>query len=665
MEENKESRGIFMLDMEKVQQMTDIVHTSIPYSGIEHAVISTPIYNRLHRILQSSLVFLTYPSNKIKRFEHSVGVMHLAGNIFFNSICNSSPTVVNTFMNSIKNELIHWRKNLNFDKNSFVATELRTQFKGQDILNATVPKSMFYNKYYPKNLDIKNSFAYYVVFQAVRLAGLLHDVGHLPYSHILEHALKRMYASINNKSNKNKVEDEFLHIMERFAIGDDGDEIHEEIGKLLVSNIRSTIIQDIGDKADPDIYFFLASFDFAERIICSNFSDGTIFSDLHLITASVLDADRLDYCSRDSICSGINNSVFAYERLIDTYKLSEIIEDGSRRFFFCPSYKSLPSIEELLRRRYNIFAQINFHHRVHKHEILLEEVISFIGIKELSEMKEVDSLSYTLPLKVSSIWNLISKLNSKNDWPEYQIIQLDDSWLDTLLKHNFFAIYGTNYLSLRANGNDVLWNKFDELISSTKRYISFIKRSNDFREFDKLFFAKFIESYNGIDRYITDIITDNLSKMSHNDFYRKHHSFIFNYIIDKICITDTHKEIFFTNFENEMNKLVIDKDFKISNCLLRPCMFSLGCNTSKTPLYLTYIGETPIMLEQVSSQLETFQRERAISPIFHLYYLPTYNNIYNAYDLVDKNKIMNLLVDSAINTIKNFKKTNKVLDNTN
>lgn len=642
-----------MFDMKKVQEMTDVIHTSISYSGLEHAVISTPIYNRLHRVLQSSLVFLTFPSNKVKRFEHSIGVMHLAGMIFYNSMCNADKTTFSVFMEKISNEIIKWRTELNFDKYSFVSAELRTKNLSTDILKANVPESAFYNKYYPKNLKKEQIFAFYVTFQAVRLAGLLHDVGHLPYSHILEHALKKMYSYVKNKSKNNKVESQFLDIMHRFAEGND--EIHEEIGKLLVGNIRNSIVQSIVDRTDPDLFFFLASFDFAEKIIYANYSHNTIFSDLHLITSSIFDADRLDYCSRDAFCSGTNKSIYPYDRVLTTFKLEKICEDGASRFYFCPSVKSISSVEDLLRRRKDIFSEINFHHKVHKHEVLLEEVISAIGIEELKSLRNITNLPFVLPLKISSIWQLISKIDSSNDWPEYQIIQLDDSWLDTLLKHNFFEKYAANYLSLRTNGNDILWNKFDELISGTKHYHSLLKRASDFIEFDKLFFNKL---YNNFDK-LPDFIKEKIPPLeTYNKFYNTYHSFIFNYCVELLCITDTHKERFFKNFQDTVLSMLKNNDnIKINDCLLRSCMFSFGYKTAKAPLFFTDESSHCIRIEQISSQLEIFQKERAVSPIFHLYYLPSYNIQFNVYEDIDKTKFINLVTDSAIHVLINFRLT--------
>ena len=56
----------------KLRQITDNVHGTIYLSEFESKLISTPFFYRLHDIYQSSTVYLTFPSNRTKRYEHSI-----------------------------------------------------------------------------------------------------------------------------------------------------------------------------------------------------------------------------------------------------------------------------------------------------------------------------------------------------------------------------------------------------------------------------------------------------------------------------------------------------------------------------------------------------------------------------------------------------------------
>lgn len=67
----------------KMRQVTDNIHGTIYLSALESELISTPYFYRLHDIYQSSTVYMTFPSNRTKRYEHSLGTMELASSMLF------------------------------------------------------------------------------------------------------------------------------------------------------------------------------------------------------------------------------------------------------------------------------------------------------------------------------------------------------------------------------------------------------------------------------------------------------------------------------------------------------------------------------------------------------------------------------------------------------
>lgn len=73
----------------KLRQITDNVHGTVYLSQFESNLISTPFFYRLHDIYQSSTVYLTFPSNRTKRYEHSIGTMELASELFFAGMTNA------------------------------------------------------------------------------------------------------------------------------------------------------------------------------------------------------------------------------------------------------------------------------------------------------------------------------------------------------------------------------------------------------------------------------------------------------------------------------------------------------------------------------------------------------------------------------------------------
>ena len=74
----------------KLRQVTDNIHGTIYLSDLESELISTPYFYRLHDIYQSSTVYMTYPSNRTKRYEHSIGTMEIASSMIYSAISNAN-----------------------------------------------------------------------------------------------------------------------------------------------------------------------------------------------------------------------------------------------------------------------------------------------------------------------------------------------------------------------------------------------------------------------------------------------------------------------------------------------------------------------------------------------------------------------------------------------
>jgi len=125
-------------DMEKRKKVIrDPLYGYIEISDEEKEIIELPVFQRLRRVSQLSLADLVYPNATHNRFSHSLGVMHLA-------------KIVSKYLETseIKEKIL-----LNEDSNLII------------------------------------------------WAGLLHDIGHLPFSHVCEPVFAYFIDGSNNWKN--------------------------------------------------------------------------------------------------------------------------------------------------------------------------------------------------------------------------------------------------------------------------------------------------------------------------------------------------------------------------------------------------------------------------------------------------------------------------------
>ena len=90
--------------MKKGIYLNDSIHGLIPLSEYEKRIISSVGFNRLHDVYQNSTVYLTFPTNRTKRFEHSIGTMKLCSDMFFSSVLNATSENLDAFYNIFNDE---------------------------------------------------------------------------------------------------------------------------------------------------------------------------------------------------------------------------------------------------------------------------------------------------------------------------------------------------------------------------------------------------------------------------------------------------------------------------------------------------------------------------------------------------------------------------------
>ena len=231
---------------------------------------------------------------------------------------------------------------------------------------------------------------------------------------------------------------------------------------------------------------------------------------------------------------------------------------------------------------------------------------------------------------------------------EMRLIQLDDSWFDTMVKQQFFSTF-KNPLSDQ-NQNKPLWNQMHEFVSAEKHYYSLIKQTDDFYDFDGYLYNEFAKSdFTKIKDLIetlnktsteknrdTEKRPSSLEKVinivqnpsfSHDQYIRSFRTFIFNEIIDILSLV--HKD----------EKLLLDMRQNIPPKILEQCKDLVDIIVSTFKLKSGYKPSVPVLLsknvydengikidpqelEMMSNINNIIKAEHGIFPGFYIYVCP-------------------------------------------
>ncbi|MFP3164946.1 HD domain-containing protein [Acidianus ambivalens] len=240
----------------------DPIHGYIEISDKMNKIISDPYFQRLRYIKQTAMAYMVYPSMLHSRFEHSLGVMHLARE---------------------------------------------------------------FARYVISNSGLKDEEG---LIQMIALTGLLHDIGHVAFSHTFENFLL-----LANQVYGLKVKEE-------------GKKTHVNYGTYLIENVLGSIIDKEFTEFYPDpVKFIIDVLKESPR----NYEEKLALS----LISNYVDADRSDYLLRDSYYAGVSYGRFDIERL----KRFLVFIDGKLAIYS----KATPIVEQFLLSRMYMFENVYFH----------------------------------------------------------------------------------------------------------------------------------------------------------------------------------------------------------------------------------------------------------------------------------------------------------------
>ena len=222
----------------------------------------------------------------------------------------------------------------------------------------TMHLAMDFVKYIRQNSGV--DFADQDYAELVSLVGLLHDIGHLPFSHTYENALETYERVFGGKVEHR------------------GRKTHVDVGIRVVQEVFADVIDKAFSRVVSDPVKFVVDVmreepkDEEERLA-------------NLIVSNFIDADRGDYLLRDSYHAGVEYGLYDIERL----KRFLVFVDGK----LAVMRKAVPIVEHFLLARMYMYENVYFHSVVGMYNaVLATGMAKMFANRDLDPIPEVKDL---------------------------------------------------------------------------------------------------------------------------------------------------------------------------------------------------------------------------------------------------------------------------------
>ena len=262
----------------------DPVHGSIAITGAELPIVDSRVYQRLRGIKQLGFTDQAFPGATHTRYAHGIGAMDVATRMF------------DALFPESRGEL---------------SQACRARFR-----------------------------------QVLRLAVLLHDVGHPPASHASEPSMPTRAALGLDRFTPDELLEQASHEDYTRAI-------------LVMSELRPLVdaaLAPFGSVAEDVAHLVTGRYPERGSVFVEQGID--YFPLLSQIVSGELDADRMDYLQRDAFYAGVSYGKFDQPWLVEN--LEKHIEAG--RAYLAIAHRAVFAFEDFLLSRYHMFVSVYYHY---------------------------------------------------------------------------------------------------------------------------------------------------------------------------------------------------------------------------------------------------------------------------------------------------------------